>query len=305
MLVFPAHVPQADITDPGDPDPRGPGCGPSLPHVEPVAWRPAGAGPGRGRVSVDAAPPIRGGRHRHPNGPAPGRAARRRGARQEPLAGPLGGVGRRVVSVDRRARLLVRPARTVECRLLPPATAPDQRDGVPHWQRRRRRTPRCQLGSAGCDPGSLALGASGSRSRRSGAGRAVAPRLSFLVLLPRDLCRVTFLPARDAGARRERARAATGCGILGCPGRDHASHGHPAHACAGLGALAGLAGGPPSPSTRPDRRAVASGGSGRLCGLPLGHGRRSSRVLDGPRRRLARRVPVDRGEVLDARRTGS
>ena len=211
MLVSAAHVNEADFAGSGDPNPGGTGCPVPFPHVEPVPRGPAGADAGRRRLSADPAPPLRGGSHRHPHAPAPRMAQRRRVARQESLASPLGWVGRRVVFVDRGARVLVRPARPLECRVLSPAPSADQGRGNPHRQRRRGRAPRCQPGRAGRDPGSLALGASGGGPGGGRAGRAVAPRLSlpffFHSIYAESLFFLLATLSLDASARGQRLAA--------------------------------------------------------------------------------------------------
>src|SRR5262245_26276597 len=87
---------------PGDAAGRSPGR-----HFWPVVGRPTGTVQGGGRLSADAAHPLRDGRYRHPTPAAPRRAPRGGLSGEEPLAGGPCSMGCRLVPVDRRAWLLV------------------------------------------------------------------------------------------------------------------------------------------------------------------------------------------------------
>jgi hypothetical protein len=134
-----------------------------LPSGRVVVTGPTVARPCRGRVSDHPADPVRGRSHRDPG--ATVRAARRAAARKEPFADGLGPVGRRMVPVDRRARLLVRSAGPVQCRVLPPVSPADQGCDPRPGQPGRGRTPRRKRGGAWSGPRPLALGASRGGAR--------------------------------------------------------------------------------------------------------------------------------------------
>src|SRR5262249_2912448 len=202
--------------------------------------RPTGADSGRGRLSPNALPPLRDGRHRDSTGAPPPRGSGRGLSREEPLAGGPGPVGCWLVPVGCGARLLVRPRGPVQRRFLPPAAAFDEGPGRPHRKPGRGRTSHHQSGGTRRGAYPVAVGAGGGRARRGRAGSAVASRVSVLVLPPLDLRRVALLPSRDPGPLRERAWAAARVGNLRRSGGGHASDGCPAHARAGVGTLGGL-----------------------------------------------------------------
>src|SRR4030095_31435 len=84
------------------------------------------------RLPADTTPALRDWSHRGPDGAVQLVGAGRGVPGQEILAGSLDRLGRRVVPLDRTTRLLVRPERSVQRRVLPSLSPGGPRGGRAH-----------------------------------------------------------------------------------------------------------------------------------------------------------------------------